>query len=409
MMSPLRSAAVIGRRDFVATVWSRTFLFFLIGPLLIIGMSFAFGTLGEHIARQEFKPRVAVIAPQAEFDAIDSVRTRLNDSYGERGLPELVRAEPDYDLGLQTQTLLAARDQKIVGVLSFAGGRPRLTGAFSETSALRHQMALLLSELRDQRALQSAGRRLPPVEVELVRVAESSGSLARMRAVTAQIGQMLLFMLTVFLSTMLLSNLVEEKSSKVIEVLAAAAPVDSIFVGKLFAMLAVSMVGVVAWGAAVAVGLAFWPMETALPDPAVGWPVFAILVTLYYAMNYLLLGALFLGIGAQASSVREVQTLSMPVTVGQMLVFFFAIFAVGAYNGPLGLAAAAFPFSSPLAMVARAAQTPELWPHLLALAWQAFWVWLTIQLGAHLFRRNILKSGGGSGGDRRRQKTASPS
>ena len=34
MMSFLRSAFVVGRRDFVATVYSRTFLIFLAGPLL---------------------------------------------------------------------------------------------------------------------------------------------------------------------------------------------------------------------------------------------------------------------------------------------------------------------------------------------------------------------------------------
>jgi len=48
---------------------------------------------------------------------------------------------------------------------------------------------------------------------------------------------------TVLLAGMLLSNLVEEKSNKVIEVLAAAIPVDAIFLGKLFAMLGVSLVG----------------------------------------------------------------------------------------------------------------------------------------------------------------------
>jgi ABC-2 type transport system permease protein len=47
-------------------------------------------------------------------------------------------------------------------------------------------------------------------------------------------------------------------------------------------------------------------------------------------------------------------------------------------------------------MVARGAQLPEYWPHLVALAWQAFWVWLIVSLGATLFRRNVLKSGGGS-------------
>ncbi len=52
-----------------------------------------------------------------------------------------------------------------------------------------------------------------------------------------------------------------------------------------------------------------------LPQPAVGWPAFLALAVVYFAMNYLLLGAVFLTIGAQASTVREVQTLSMPVTM----------------------------------------------------------------------------------------------
>lgn len=394
-MSKFSPAYVIGRRDFVATVHSRTFFFFLAGPLLIIALSFGFGSLGERIAREEFRTRVAVIAPEAEFAAIAGVRERLTPAFGERGLPELVHAEPDYDVDQQTGALLAARDQKIVAVLSGGLAKPRLTGAIEEDGAIRGQMAMMLGELREQRLLQAAGRALAPVEVELVKVAESAGSLARARAATAQAGQLLLFMLTVFLSTMLLSNLVEEKSNKVIEILAAAVPVDSIFLGKLFAMLAVSMVGIAAWAAAVGTGFYFTPAAPDIPSPAVGWPVFVLLIVLYYTTNYLLLGALFLGIGAQASSVREVQTLSMPLTIGQMLVFFVAVFAVGAYNSLIGIAAAAFPLSSPLAMVARAAQTPELWPHAVALLWQAFWVWLTIQLGAYLFRRNVLKSGGG--------------
>jgi ABC-2 type transport system permease protein len=394
-MTPWRSAYVIGRRDFVATVWSKTFLFFLIGPLLIIAISFVFGNISGNVAKQELRARVAVIAPAAEFRAIDKTRGTLNKALGGDELPELLHAEPDYDLDLQTRTLLAARDKRIVAVLSGGLDRPRLTGSITATGRIRSQIGLVLDEVRQQRALEAAGARLPAAGIELVQVDESAGSLAAMRAMTAQGGQLLLFMLTVFLSTMLLSNLVEEKSNKVIEVLAAAVPVDAIFMGKLFAMLAVSVVGIVVWTGAVVAGLMVWPPAGGLPEPAVGWPLFAILVVVYYSTNYLLLGALFLGIGAQASSVREVQTLSMPVTIGQMLVFFFSLFAVGAYNSLLGLAAAAFPFSSPLAMVARAAQTPELWPHLAALAWQIVWVWLMIALGATLFRRNVLKSGGG--------------
>jgi ABC-2 type transport system permease protein len=78
----------------------------------------------------------------------------------------------------------------------------------------------------------------------------------------------------------------------------------------------------------------------------VGWIAFVALVVLYYAANYLLLGAVFLGIGSQAASVREVQVLSMPITVAQMLIFMFASAAVGPFNGPIGITAAIFPFSS---------------------------------------------------------------
>jgi len=40
-----------------------------------------------------------------------------------------------------------------------------------------------------------------------------------------------------------------------------------------------------------------------------------------------------------------------------------------------------------------AAQQSELWPHAVALAWQAVWVFFILRLGAKLFRRTVLKSG----------------
>jgi ABC-2 type transport system permease protein len=393
MNSPLRSAFVIGRRDFVATVYSRTFLLFLLGPLLIIGLSIVLGNATERMARDDLRARVAVIASEAEFAPLAAARERLNPSFGERELPELVRVEPDYAVDAQVRDLLASTDKRILGVLTGGLARPKLTGAVSETGAIRSQVHLILNEAMRQRALARAGAPDRPVQLDFVKVDESAGSLASMRALTARSGQLLLFMLTVLLAGMLLSNLIEEKSNKVIEVLAASAPVVAIFMGKLFAMLAVSLVGIIVWAAGALLGLSLFPTGGSLPEPAVGWPLFVILVILYYSANYLLLGALFLGIGSQASSVREVQTLSMPVTVGQILVFMFASFAVGPFNSFLGIAAAVFPFSSPLAMIARAAQTPELWPHLAALAWQAAWVWLTIKLGASLFKSNVMKSG----------------
>jgi ABC-2 type transport system permease protein len=229
------------------------------------------------------------------------------------------------------------------------------------------------------------------------------------RALTARAGQALLFFLTLLLAGMVLSQLIEEKSNKVIEILAAAVPVDAIFLGKLFAMLAISVVGILVWTSAGAAAIALWADRglSGLPTPAVGWPVFLTLAPVYFAMSYLLIGAVFLGIGAQASTVREVQTLSMPVTMAQLALFAFASMGVGKPASTEAIAAAVFPLSSPFAMLGRAAEQAALWPHLLALLWQALWVAIILHLAAGLFRRSVLKSGPGFRWPwQRRKKTA---
>ena len=126
--------------------------------------------------------------------------------------------------------------------------------------------------------------------------------------------------------------------------------------------------------------------------PAVGWPVFLVLMLVYYASNYMLLGALFLGIGGQASNIREIQTLSMPVTMLQVFVFLIAMTVVGRESGALMWTAYILPFSSPLAMVAHAAKNATLWPHLVALIWQVLWIVIIIRLSARMFRMTVLKS-----------------
>jgi len=49
--------------------------------------------------------------------------------------------------------------------------------------------------------------------------------------------------------------------------------------------------------------------------------------------------------------------------------------------------------SSPMVMLARGAQEPQLWPHIIAVVWQALWVALIVRGGAQLFRKTVLKSG----------------
>src|SRR5690606_20291453 len=85
-------------------------------------------------------------------------------------------------------------------------------------------------------------------QVSLSPTATSVAEERSANAATATMAVTLLFVLSMLLAGMVMSNLVEEKANKIIEILAAAVPMDAVFFGKLFAMLAVSFVGIAVWG-----------------------------------------------------------------------------------------------------------------------------------------------------------------
>ena len=86
-------------------------------------------------------------------------------------------------------------------------------------------------------------------------------------------------------------------------------------------------------------------------------------------------------------------TVVVNMVLAPVLIFGLASTAVGSPGSTQAIACAIFPLSSPLVMVAHAAERPEVWPHLLALAWQALWVGLILWVSARIFRRSVLKSG----------------
>ncbi|HEX7655910.1 MAG TPA: ABC transporter permease, partial [Sphingomonas sp.] len=120
---------------------------------------------------------------------------------------------------------------------------------------------------------------------------------------------------------------------------------------------------------------------------------FVVLFCLYFTMAYLLLGSVFLTIGAQATTIREIQMLSLPITFTQIGMFGLASAAAANPGSWVAIFAEVFPLSSPFSMAARAANDGGLWPHVAALLWQALWVSVIISLGARWFRRGVLKSG----------------
>jgi len=407
-LSTLAAAYVIARRDFMAILFSRSFFFFLLGPLFPALVGTLAGGVGQRMQETSDRPQLGVAMSAADLDAMLGARTALARQLGDAVPPMVVLQRLAPGQGYDARQALAGQ-RGVAAVLTGTLARPVLTGTRAQIQDWGGPVSLIA-------ATAIHGISGPAPKVELRGTATSTASERRSQLVTAQAAQTLLFLLTMLLAGMVLSNLVEEKGNKVIEILAAAIPMDAVFFGKLFAMLGVSFVGISVWGGAAGLFvLAKGAALAALPVPAVGWPALIGLGVVYFAMAYLLIGSVFLALGSLASTVREVQTLSMPATMMQLVVFFLSSYAMTQPGSPAEIFAVVFPFSSPFAMVARAAQQPGLGQHVLAIGWQALCVLAMVRGGSLLFRRRVMKSGPASTAKRRglfarwgKQRSAGP-
>lgn len=384
-LSILQAAYVIARRDFLAILFSRSFFFFLLGPLFPVLVGGLAGGIGSKVQQETASVEIGIAMSEAETAAMLESAKLLQQEMGSY-IPSMVALDAPGE-GETLKTMLQEKRGNYAAIVSGTREAPMITAPEGQISRWSGPVGLIAAT-----SLGNSPSAFPDVSGDIV--ATSGADVKRNRIQTAQVGQMLLFLLTMLLGGMVLSNLVEEKGNKIIEVLAAAIPMDAVFLGKLFAMLGVSLVGITVWGLTGSAVFFLGGFETAsFAAPAVGWPLFFGLGTIYFAMGYLILGSLFLAIGSMAATVRDVQMMSMPVTMLQLLVFFFATYAMARPGSPMELAAVAVPFSSPFAMLARAAQLDALWPHVLAIGWQALCVAVFVKLGAALFKRRVMKSG----------------
>ena len=133
MMRFIRSAFVIARRDFAATVLSKAFLFFLLGPLFPLLLGGVFGGIGADVASQTERPVVAVVAPKADFDRARTRRaTRLAEAVGDDRWSTLVGYRPEARSSRRSRSACSRpRQPPVRAVLSGGLDHPQLTGALA--------------------------------------------------------------------------------------------------------------------------------------------------------------------------------------------------------------------------------------------------------------------------------------
>ena len=208
----------------------------------------------------------------------------------------------------------------------------------------------------------------------------------------------LLMWMMIFMSSFtVMTNTVEEKSSRLYEVILSSVSAGQLMDGKTVGVALSSLTTLSAWiGSAFVVSLFGYAILGELVNGIVGTilaPALWIAFLFYFITGYLFYAALFSAIGASCTTLRETQALSMPITIvlAAFMLLFMVIIAVP--NHPLVVFVSYVPLLTPFIMMARIAGSPALWEYFTTGSVMLISLYFTRILCIRIYEKGILSFG----------------
>lgn len=243
----------------------------------------------------------------------------------------------------------------------------------------------------------------------------------------------IIYMFIAIFGGMVMSSVIEEKASRVVEVLISSVKATDLMFGKIIGIALVALtqfflwivltfaiiagVGVISGGAILdsadpaamveMSGMSAEQMETltaAASEPEGmevifstlrSMPVAEILIcfVIFFVFGYMLYASLFSAIGSGAESEGDTQQLQIPITIPLLLGFFIAIYAFKAPDSSLVLWGSMIPFTSPIVMLARLPFGVPIWQILLSVVLLVATTGVLAWASAKIYRVGILMFG----------------
>jgi ABC-2 type transport system permease protein len=253
------------------------------------------------------------------------------------------------------------------------------------TVALRVQNVLGGSNV-DQTALAAAQQ--PPETKSLQAQTEQDQA----KFLVANIGAVLILVGIFSFGFTVLTGVVEEKQSRVVEVVLSTVRARDLLMGK---VLGIGVLGIVQLAVFITAALIAALVTNRLVLPTTT-PGTVALLALWFVLGYLLYSTALGFLGALASRQEEASNASTPVTMVAMISYFVAIFAV--IDDPDGLVAniaTFFPPSAPFVVPLRAAfDAIPLWQIGVAAVLTIIGIWILFTVGARVYAGAVLQFGG---------------
>ena len=206
----------------------------------------------------------------------------------------------------------------------------------------------------------------------------------------------LLSMTTMIYGMNVARSIIQEKTSRIFEVMLAIARPSDMLAGKLIGVGAVGLTQIAIWLVAGAI-LIGTPMAATIltGDFAVHISaVETVLFPVYFILGYLLYSSLFAGLAATCETEQELQMYMPLAAVPVWLSFSLIMVVINDSNSAWAVAASLFPPTAPIIMFLRmASQIPPVWQFALSIGLLIASIWVVLWISAKLYRVGILMYG----------------
>ncbi|HUA99764.1 MAG TPA: ABC transporter permease, partial [Terracidiphilus sp.] len=231
---------------------------------------------------------------------------------------------------------------------------------------------------------------------QVTKVGEPARSNAEASFWKGYVMAILLSLTTMIYGLNVARSIIQEKTSRIFEVMLATVKPTDMLAGKLIGVGAVGLTQIVIWLAA-AVAIVATPFAAALLTGQFAihftWTE-GILFPVYFVLGYLLYSALFAGLASTCETEQELQMYT-PLAAGPTwLSFAMIVIIINDSNSIWAVLASLFPPTAPIVMFLRmASEIPPLWQFAVSIALLVVSIWATLWFSSRLYRVGILMYG----------------
>jgi ABC-2 type transport system permease protein len=400
----MHSILLVAKREYLEQIRGRAFKFSTVLVPLLIFVVVAVSYFSE---RSTGGAKHVIVAADSVPLANDVRRLMLDDKDAKFTVDVIAPATERDRAGLRKLVQNKAVDGLLTIDTSQAGA-PAAT-YISQSSgdfATRHELesalnrALLNERLKARGMKQSeADALLKGVTIEHLQV-DKEGKSAKSNGMTAFykafIMEFLLTMPILLYGMDMARSVIEEKSSRIFEVMLAVARPDDLLAGKLLGVGALGLTQIAIW--LVATGLV---MGSALAAPLLSgdfalhftWAE-ALLFPVYFVLGFFLYSAFFSGLAATCETAQELQMYMPLAIVPVWLSFGILPFLLNDPSSVWAIAISLFPPTAPFVMIPRMGlEAVPLWQIATSIVLLILNIWAVIWFSARLYRVGILMYG----------------